>query len=135
MLNLAVIGGGGREHAIIPSLRKNPEIGTIYALPGNAGMKPEAEITGIPATDLDAIVDFCCEHHLDYVVVAPDDPLVLGCVDALEARGIPCFGPRKNAAILEGSKVFAKDFRMPFDVTSRKLRMRSPLSLTARCPP
>ena len=110
MLNLAVIGGGGREHAIIRSLRKNPEIGTIYALPGNAGMKPEAEITGIPATDLDTIVDFCCEHHLDYVVVAPDDPLVLGCVDALEARGIPCFGPRKNAAILEGSKVFAKDF-------------------------
>ena len=102
-----VIGGGGREHAIIKKLKENPQVEVIYALPGNGGMADEAICTGISATDLDAIVAFAKGHPVDYAVVAPDDPLVLGCVDRLNELGIPCFGPKANAAIIEGSKVFS----------------------------
>ena len=115
-MNILLVGGGGREHAILRSLKKNPTVETIYALPGNGGMADEAVCTGIGATDLDAIVAFAKEHTIDYAVVAPDDPLVLGCVDRLNAIGIPCFGPKANAAIIEGSKAFSKDLMKKYGI-------------------
>ncbi|MBQ9930391.1 MAG: phosphoribosylamine--glycine ligase [Oscillospiraceae bacterium] len=115
-MNLLVVGGGGREHAIIRSLKKNPQVQTIYALPGNGGMAKDAACYPISATDIDGIVAFAREHAIDYAVVAPDDPLVLGCVDRLNAIGIPCFGPRANAAIIEGSKAFAKELMKKYAI-------------------
>ena len=115
-MKLLVVGGGGREHAIIKSLKKNPDVEVIYALPGNGGMAKDAVCTGISATDLDAIVAFAKENAIDYAVVAPDDPLVLGCVDRLNEIGIPCFGPKANAAIIEGSKAFAKDLMKKYNI-------------------
>lgn len=109
-MRVMVIGGGGREHAIVKKLRENREITELYVLPGNGGMAGEAACVNIGATDLPAIAAFAEEKKIDYAVVTPDDPLVLGAVDMLEARGISCFGPRKSAAALEGSKAFAKDF-------------------------
>ena len=102
------MGGGGREHAIIKKLKENPRVETIYALPGNGGIAQDAVCVAIGAKDLDGICAFAAGHKIDYAVVAPDDPLVLGLVDRLEAIGIPCFGPRKSAAIIEGSKAFSK---------------------------
>lgn len=119
-MKLLVVGGGGREHAIIRSLRKNPNVETIFALPGNAGMEEEAQCVNIGAKDIPAIVDFAVTHEVDYAVVAPDDPLVLGAVDALEAKGIPCFGPRANAAILEGSKVFSKELMKKYHIPTAR---------------
>ena len=115
-MKLLVVGGGGREHAIIRALKKNPQVETIYALPGNGGIAQDAECVPIGATDIDKIVAFAVEKKVDYAVVAPDDPLVLGCVDALEAKGIPCFGPRANAAIIEGSKIFAKNLMKKYGI-------------------
>ena len=107
-MNIMVVGGGGREHAIIKKLKENPSVETIYALPGNGGIAQDAVCVAIGAKDLDGICAFAAGHKIDYAVVAPDDPLVLGLVDRLEAIGVPCFGPRKNAAIIEGSKAFSK---------------------------
>ena len=115
-MNLLLIGGGGREHTIIKKLRQNPEVETIYALPGNGGIAADATCVDIKATDIEGIVAFAKSTKIDYAVVAPDDPLVLGCVDPLEAMGIPCFGPRKNAAIIEGSKVFSKDLMKKYGI-------------------
>ena len=115
-MKLLVVGGGGREHAIIRALKKNPQVETIYALPGNGGIAQDAECVPIGATDIDKIVAFAVEKKVDYAVVAPDDPLVLGCVDALEAKGIPCFGPRANAAIIEGSKIFSKNMMKKYGI-------------------
>ena len=115
-MNLMLIGGGGREHAILRSLKKNPAVETVWMLPGNGAMEAEAVCTGISATDLDAIVAFAKEHSVDYAVVAPDDPLVLGCVDRLNELGIPCFGPKANAAIIEGSKAFSKDLMKKYGI-------------------
>ena len=115
-MKLLVVGGGGREHAIIRSLKKNPEITEIYALPGNGGIANDATCVPIGATDIGGIVKFATENAIDYAVVAPDDPLVLGCVDALEGAGIPCFGPRANAAIIEGSKVFSKNLMKKYHI-------------------
>ena len=115
-MKLLVVGGGGREHAIIRSLKKNPEVEVIYALPGNGGMAKDAVCTGIAATDLDGIVAFAKENAIDYAVVAPDDPLVLGCVDRLNEVGIPCFGPKANAAIIEGSKAFSKNLMKKYGI-------------------
>ena len=115
-MKILVVGGGGREHAIIKKLKENPRIDTIYALPGNGGIAADAECVPIAATDIDGIVRFAYENRVDYAVVAPDDPLVLGCVDALEAHGVPCFGPRANAAIIEGSKVFAKNLMKRYGI-------------------
>ena len=108
-MDILVIGGGGREHAVIQSLKKNKRVEKIYALPGNGGIAKDAECYPIKATDIPAIIEFVQSHKVDFAVVTPDDPLVLGLVDELEKIGIPCFGPHKNAAILEGSKVFSKD--------------------------
>ena len=107
-MNIMVVGGGGREHAIIKKLKENPRVETIYALPGNGGIAQDAVCVAIGAKDLDGVCAFAAGHKIDYAVVAPDDPLVLGLVDRLEAIGVPCFGPRKNAAIIEGSKAFSK---------------------------
>ena len=115
-MKLLVVGGGGREHAIIRALRKNPAVEDIFALPGNAGMADDATCVNIGAKDIPAIVEFAVANKIDYAVVAPDDPLVLGCVDALEEKGIPCFGPRANAAIIEGSKVFSKNLMKKYGI-------------------
>ena len=115
-MKILVVGGGGREHAIIRSLKKNPAVETIFALPGNGGIAADATCVAISATDVDAITAFAVENAIDYAVVAPDDPLVLGCVDALEAKGIPCFGPNKAAAIIEGSKAFSKDLMKKYGI-------------------
>ena len=115
-MKLMVIGGGGREHAIIKKLKENPEVDVIYALPGNAGMAADATCVAIDAKDLDGQVKFALDHAIDFAVVAPDDPLVLGAVDALEAAGIPCFGPEKKAAIIEGSKVFSKNLMKQYGI-------------------
>ncbi len=115
-MNLLVVGGGGREHAIIQSLKQNPAVTTIYALPGNGGIARDAQCIPIAATDVDGIVEFARTHAIDFAVVAPDDPLVLGCADALEELGIPVFGPRKNAAIIEGSKVFSKRLMQKYHI-------------------
>ena len=108
-MNLLVVGGGGREHAIIKKLKENQSVSAIFALPGNGGIAADATCVPIGATDIDKIVEFAVSNAIDYAVVAPDDPLVLGCVDRLNAVGIPCFGPNANAAIIEGSKAFSKD--------------------------
>ena len=115
-MKLLVVGGGGREHAIIKKLKENKNVSEIFALPGNGGMEKDATCVNIGAKDIDAIVNFACENGVDYAVVAPDDPLVLGAVDALEAKGIPCFGPRANAAIIEGSKVFSKNLMKKYGI-------------------
>ena len=115
-MKVLVVGGGGREHAIIKSLKKNSNVEEIFALPGNAGMEKDATCVTIGAKDIPAIVEFAVNNHIDYAVVAPDDPLVLGCVDALEEKGIPCFGPRANAAIIEGSKVFSKNLMKKYGI-------------------
>ena len=115
-MNILVVGGGGREHAIIKKLKENPKTGKISALPGNGGIAADAECVSIKATDIDGIAAFAKTHPVDFAVVAPDDPLVLGCVDRLEAEGIPCFGPRANAAIIEGSKIFSKNLMKKYGI-------------------
>ena len=115
-MKVMVIGGGGREHAIIKALKKSPEINTIFALPGNGGIAEDATCVNIGAKDISAIVEFARSEKIDYAVVAPDDPLVLGCVDALNEIGIPCFGPNKKAAIIEGSKVFSKNLMKKYNI-------------------
>ena len=109
-MKIMVVGGGGREHAIIKKLLENKTVEKIYCLPGNGGISRDAECVPISSTDIPAIVDFAAKTKIDYAVVAQDDPLILGCVDELNKIGIPCFGPDKKAAIIEGSKVFSKDF-------------------------
>ncbi len=115
-MRILVVGGGGREHAIIKKLKENKSITEIFAAPGNGGMASDATLVPIGAKDIDKIVEFAKGNAIDYAVVAPDDPLVLGCVDALEAVGIPCFGPRANAAIIEGSKVFSKNLMKKYGI-------------------
>lgn len=115
-MKIMVVGGGGREHAIIKKIKENKEVTEIYALPGNGGMAKDATLVNIGATDIENIARFAVDNKIDYAVVAPDDPLVLGCVDALEEKGIPCFGPKANAAIIEGSKVFSKDLMKKYGI-------------------
>lgn len=115
-MKIMVVGGGGREHAIISKLKENPNVTELYALPGNGGIAADAVCVNIAATDLDGIEKFAVEKQIDFAVVAPDDPLVMGCVDRLEAKGIPCFGPEAKAAIIEGSKIFSKDLMKKYGV-------------------
>ena len=115
-MKIMIIGGGGREHAILRSVKKNPSVETVYMLPGNGGMAEEAICTGIGATDLDAILAFAKEHPVDYAIVAPDDPLAMGCVDRLTELGIPCFGPDAKAAVIEASKAFSKNLMKKYHI-------------------
>ncbi len=115
-MNILLIGSGGREHAILQKIAESPLADKIYALPGNGGMASLAECHPIKATDIDGIVEFAKTHAIDFPVVCPDDPLVLGCVDRLEELGIPSFGPRANAAIIEGSKAFSKDLMKKYGI-------------------
>ena len=115
-MKVMVIGGGGREHAIIKKIKENPEVTALYALPGNGGIAKDATCVDIGAKDIEGVVAFAKENAIDFAVVAPDDPLVLGMVDALTEIGIPCFGPDKKAAILEGSKVFSKDLMKKYGI-------------------
>ena len=119
-MKLLVVGGGGREHAIIKSLKKNKDVEEIFALPGNGGIAQDATCVAIGAKDLDKIVEFAVNNKIDYAVVAPDDPLVLGLVDLLNEKGIPCFGPTKAAAIIEGSKAFSKDLMKKYNIPTAK---------------
>ncbi len=115
-MKIMVVGGGGREHAIIKKLKENKTVEKIYALPGNGGIAADAECVNIGAKDIEGITKFAKENAIDYAVVAPDDPLVLGAVDSLEAAGIPYFGPRANAAIIEGSKIFSKNLMKKYGI-------------------
>ena len=127
-MKLLVVGGGGREHAIIKKLKENPQVQEIFALPGNGGIAADATCVPIGATDIEGIVKFAVEQGIDYAVVAPDDPLVLGAVDALNAVGVPCFGPNKAAAIIEGSKAFAKDLMKKYGIPTAKYAIFTELS-------
>ena len=123
-MKLMVIGGGGREHAIIKKLKENPAVEKIYCLPGNGGIAADAVcVSEIGAKDIPAQVEFAKVHGIDYAVVAPDDPLALGAVDALSEAGIPCFGPDKKAAVIEASKAFAKDLMQKYNIPTAKYRV------------
>lgn len=115
-MKIMVVGSGGREHAIIKKLLENKKVDKIYCLPGNGGIAKDAECVAISSTDIPAIVEFAKGHAIDYAVVAQDDPLIMGCVDELNKIGVPCFGPDKKAAIIEGSKVFSKDFMKKYGI-------------------
>ncbi|MBQ7129343.1 MAG: phosphoribosylamine--glycine ligase [Clostridia bacterium] len=115
-MKVMVVGGGGREHAIIKKLKESNKITEIYALPGNGGIEADAVCVDVKATDLEGQVKFAVENNIDFAVVAPDDPLVLGLVDLLEEKGIKCFGPNKSAAIIEGSKVFSKNLMKKYNI-------------------
>ena len=115
-MQILVVGGGGREHAIIKKLKQSKKVDKIFALPGNGGISLDAECVNIPATDIQKIVEFALANNIDYAVVAPDNPLVLGAVDALSEKGIPCFGPNKAAAIIEGSKAFSKNLMKKYGI-------------------
>ena len=119
-MKILVVGGGGREHAIIKALKKSPRVTEIFAAPGNGGIAQDATCVPIGATDLDGIVAFAKEQAIDYAVVAPDDPLALGAVDRLNEIGIPCFGPRKDAAIIESSKAFSKELMKKYGIPTAK---------------
>ena len=115
-MKIMVIGGGGREHAIIRKLRENPTVTEIYALPGNAGIAEDAVCVKIAATDIDGMVRFAMDNGIEFAVVAPDDPLAMGAVDALHAAGVPCFGPDAKAAQIESSKAFAKNLMKKYGI-------------------
>ena len=115
-MKVLIVGGGGREHAIAAKIAENPDVTRLYAAPGNGGMASLCELVPLKATDVTGITAFCKEQKMDYVVVAPDDPLCLGLVDMLREAGIPAFGPDKKAAIIEGSKVFAKNLMKKYGI-------------------
>ena len=124
-MKIMVVGGGGREHAIIKKLKENKSVETVYALPGHGGIAQDAICVPIGAKEIDKIVDFAVQNEIDFAVVAPDDPLVLGAVDALEEKGIKCFGPRANAAIIEGSKVFSKNLMKKYGIPTASYEVYS----------
>ena len=121
-MKVLVVGSGGREHAICWKLAQSPKISKLYCAPGNGGIADVAECVDIKATDVDAMVTWAWENKMDFVVVAPDDPLALGMVDALEAHGIPAFGPRANAAIIEASKVFSKNLMEKYNIPTARYK-------------
>ena len=126
-MNIMVIGGGGREHAIIKKMKQSNKVDIIYALPGNGGIAMDAVCTGIGASDISAVLDFAKNNLIDFAVVAPDDPLVLGLVDELENIGVPCFGPNKSAAIIEGSKAFSKNLMKKYGIPTADYEVFSDL--------
>lgn len=137
-MKIMVVGGGGREHAIIKKIKENPKVTEIVALPGNGGIAEDAECVNIKATDIDAIAEYAVNNGVDYAVVAPDDPLVMGLVDKLGSEGIPCFGPNSRAAIIEGSKAFSKDLMKMYGIPTAKYEnfdnIDNALSYVETCP-
>lgn len=127
-MKIMVVGGGGREHAIIKKLKENKNVTGIYALPGNGGIAADAVCVNIGAKDIEKIVEFAVFNNIDYAVVAPDDPLVLGAVDALSEKGIPCFGPSAAAAAIEGSKVFSKNLMKKYGIPTAKYEVFDDMS-------
>lgn len=119
-MKILIVGGGGREHAIIRKLAESPKVEKIYAAPGNGGIASLAECVPIKATEIERLADFAEEQKIDLTFVAPDDPLVMGAVDLFETRGLRAFGPKKNAAIIEGSKVFAKDLMKKYGIPTAR---------------
>ncbi len=119
-MDIAVIGSGGREHSIIKKIKQNKAASTIYAIPGNGGMEDDAKCVDIKATDLEGIKDFVTKNKIDYVIISPDDPLVLGLADILEENKVMCFGPKKDAAIIEGSKIFSKNLMKKYNIPTAK---------------
>ena len=117
---ILVVGGGGREHAIIKALKKSPDCGEIWCAPGNGGISYDAKCKNIKATDVETMVAFAAEEKFDYVVVAQDDPLALGAVDALTAAGVPCFGPDAKAAVIEASKAFSKELMHKYNIPTAR---------------
>lgn len=115
-MKILIVGGGGREHAIAWKLAQSPKVEKLYCAPGNAGIAEVAECVNIRVMEFDKLVEFAKEHEIDMTVVAPDDPLAAGAVDAFEAAGLRAFGPRANAAILEGSKAFSKDLMKKYNI-------------------
>ena len=115
-MKVLVVGNGGREHAIIKSITKSKKVDEIYAIAGNGGIADDAKIVDINVKDVQKIADWAKENAIDFAIVAPDDPLVLGAVDLLEEKGIPCFGPNKKAAIIEGSKIFSKNLMKKYGI-------------------
>ncbi len=122
-MDILVVGGGGREHAVIKTLKKSKRCGKIWCLPGNGGIAADAECVPVKATDLDGIAAFAQKCKPDFAVVTPDDPLCMGLVDRLEGLGVPCFGPTKNAAVIEGSKVFSKDLMKKYGIPTAESRV------------
>ncbi len=121
-MKVLVVGGGGREHAIVRALHKSDKISALYCAPGNAGIKEYATLVPIKATDIHALHDFAKENNMDYVVVAPDDPLCMGLVDLLKESNIPAFGPSKSAARIEGSKVFSKNLMQKYNIATAQFQ-------------
>ena len=137
-MKIMVIGGGGREHAIIRKLKEDPRVEVIYALPGNGGIAADAVCVPVAAKDILGMVAFAQREAIDFAVVAPDDPLALGAVDALNAAGVPCFGPTQAAARIESSKVFAKDLMARYGIPTAACHVfedkREALAYVDRCP-
>ena len=131
-MKILVVGGGGREHAIIKKLKESKRAGKIYAIPGNGGIAADAECVNIGAKDIEKIVAFAAEKKIDFAVVAPDDPLVLGLVDELEKIGIPSFGPTKDAAIIEGSKIFSKNLMKKYGIPTAAYEVFTDLGSAVR---
>ncbi len=119
-MKILVVGGGGREHAVIKKIKENPQVDTIYAAPGNGGIAADATCVEVKAADVEGMVKFALEKQIDYAIVTPDDPLCLGMVDALSEKGIACFGPNNAAAIIEGSKAFSKDLMKKYNIPTAK---------------
>lgn len=137
-MKVMVVGGGGREHAIIKKIKENKNVEEIFALPGNGGIAADATCVDIGAKDIDKIVEFAVSKHIDFAVVAPDDPLVLGAVDALNAKEIKTFGPDSKAAIIEGSKAFSKDLMKKYNIPTAQYEtfceMDKALEYVQNCP-
>lgn len=136
-MKIMVVGGGGREHAIIKKIKQNPTVDEIYALPGNGGIEEDAICVPIGAKDIEKITEFAVNNKINYAIVAPDDPLVLGAVDALNKAGIACFGPTADAAIIEGSKVFSKNLMKKYGIPTAQYEtfsdMESALKFVENC--
>ena len=122
-MKILVVGGGGREHAIVMKLAESPQVEALYCAPGNGGIAKYAKCFPVKATDIDGMVKLAKELAVDLVFVAPDDPLVLGMADAMQAEGFMTFGPKKNAAILEGSKVFSKELMQKYHIPTAEYRV------------
>lgn len=122
-MKVLVVGGGGREHALIRKIKESKKVDSIACCPGNGGISYDADCYNVSATDIDGVVNLAKEIKADFVVVAPDDPLVAGMIDALNEAGFPTFGPKANAAIIEGSKVFSKDLMLKYNIPTAEYKV------------